>query len=160
MLKLFYSFWIFFDNFDIFLPILSMFDNFLYNFHRFLTFWNLLKILRITTSQPLWTFKDIWDNWEPPFMTIIVTRQLTEQWTLNSIRNSCAVLSMSHFWWSMREKSDFFKRISESRVQVMSCQIKFCQKCNANPIYHGAQVKNPIFLRVWLNLGLRWCRAK
>ena len=54
--------------------------------------------------QVLMTLFDIWDtdyntdNWEPGFMTIFVTWQLIV--TLDSIRNSCNVFSVSLFWFS------------------------------------------------------------
>ena len=89
----FWQFFTFFDNIWQFWQFLTMFNNFdnFYNFDNINNFEN-FDIFLDNFSQ-FWDTDYNSDNWEPEFMTIIVTWQLRV--TLDSIRNSCDVWFLS-----------------------------------------------------------------
>ena len=85
------------------------FDNFR-QFYIFFKLWTTLTIQTIaftvlTIEKTILETCDIWDtdyntdNWEPGFMTIIVTWQLIV--TLDSIRNSCDVFYNFYNFWQL-----------------------------------------------------------
>ena len=76
-------------------------------FGRFSDFWKIFRFLDNPRTFDIWDTVCNSDNWEPVFMTIFVIWQLSV--TLDSIRNSCDVLSdlIYTFPWALLAQSPF-----------------------------------------------------